>query len=89
MRLRKKFRRVLAAWLLLAGTAQAATLSGFVTDADNGEALTFAAVAVEGPRLGAVSNSSGYYAIKQVPAGTHVVSASHPSYQTRRDNAAL
>ena len=85
MRLRKKFRRVLAAWLLLAGTAQAATLSGFVTDADNGEALTFAAVAVEGPRLGAVSNSSGYYAIKQVPAGTHVVSASHPSYQTRWD----
>ena len=73
------------AWLLLAGTAQAATLSGFVTDADNGETLTRATVAVEGLQLGAVSNNSGYYAIKQVPAGTHGVSASHGGYQTRWD----
>ena len=85
MRLQKKCRRVLAAWLLLAGSAQAATLSGFVTDADNGEALTRAAIAVEGLPLGAVSNNSGYYAVKQVPAGTHVVSASHIGYQTRWD----
>ena len=85
MRLQKKCRRVLAAWLLLAGSAQAATLSGFVTDADNGEALSRAAIAVEGLPLGAVSNHSGYYAVKQVPAGTHVVSASHIGYQTRWD----
>ena len=76
---------MLAAWLLSAGAAQAATLSGFVTDADNGEALTRAAIAVEGLPLGAVSNNSGYYAVKQVPAGTHVVSASHAGYQTRWD----
>ena len=85
MRLQKKCRRVLAAWLLWAGTAQAATLSGFVSDADNGEALSRVAVAVEGLQLGAVSNNSGYYAVKQVPAGTHVVSASHAGYQTRWD----
>ena len=85
MRLQKKCRRVLAAWLLSAGVAQAATLSGFVSDADNGEALSRAAVAVEGLPLGAVSNNSGYYAVKQVPAGTHVVSASHIGYQTRWD----
>ena len=85
MRLQKKCRRVLAAWLLSAGAAPAATLSGVVTDADNGEALTRAAIAVEGLPLGAVSNNSGYYAVKQVPAGTHVVSASHAGYQTRWD----
>ena len=85
MRLQKKCRRVLAAWLLLAGSAQAATLSGFVTDADNGETLSRAAIAVKGLQLGAVSNNSGYYTVKQVPAGTHVVSTSHPSYQTRWD----
>ena len=62
----------------IGGAAQAATLSGFVTDADNGEALIRAAIAVEGLQLGAVSNNSGYYAVKQVPAGTHVVSTSHP-----------
>ena len=78
--------RVLAAvWLLAAGAAQAATLSGFVTDADNGEALILAVVAVESLQLGAVSNNSGYYAVKQVPAGTHVVSTSHIGYQTRWD----
>ena len=76
---------MLAAWLLSAGAAPAATLSGVVTDADNGEALTRAAIAVEGLPLGAVSNNSGYYAVKQVPAGTHVVSASHAGYQTRWD----
>ncbi|MCY3666708.1 MAG: carboxypeptidase regulatory-like domain-containing protein [Gemmatimonadetes bacterium] len=85
MRLQKNCRRVLAAWLLLAGTAQAATLSGFVTDADSGEALTRVTVAVEGLQLAAISNNSGYYAVVQVPAGTHVVSASHAGYQTWRD----
>ena len=135
MRLQKNCRRVLAAWLLLAGTAQAATLSGFVTDADSGETLSRVTVAVEGlqlrshlkthlesrgaaqgwggrhsrasgnpvgsggtqkPTFGvfrqplkAVSNNSGYYAVVQVPAGTHVVSASHAGYQTRRDTLRL
>ena len=60
-------------------------MSGFVTDADNGEALILAVVVVEELQLGATSNNSGYYAIKQVPAGTHVVSTSHIGYQTRWD----
>ncbi len=85
MILQKNCRRVLAAWLLLAGTAQAATLSGFVTDVDSGEALTRVAIVVEGLQLEAVSNNSGYYAVVQVSAGTHVVSASHTGYQTWRD----
>ena len=85
MILQKNCRRVLAAWLLLAGTAQAATLSGFVTDADSGEALTRVAIVVERLQLAAVSNNSGYYAVVQVSAGTHVVSASHTGYQTWRD----
>ena len=76
---------MLAVCLLLAGTAQAATLSGFVTDADNGETLTRAVVAVQGLQLGAVSNNSGYYAVRQVPTGTHIVSASHAGYQTQWD----
>ena len=81
----KKIRRVLAAWLLSAGAAQAATLSGLVTNADNGETLTRAVVAVQGLQLGTASNNSGYYAVRQVPAGMHIVSASHAGYQTRWD----
>ena len=71
----------------VAAQTPGATLSGFVTDADNGEALILAAVVVEGLQLGAVSNNSGYYAVKQVPAGTHVVSTSHIGYQTRWGHA--
>ena len=85
MSLQKNCRRVLAAWLLSAGAVQAATLSGFVTDADSGEALTRVAIVVEGLQLAAISNTSAYYAVKQVPAGTHIVSASHAGYQTRWD----
>ena len=77
--------RIPALWLLAAGAARAATLSGFVTDADNGEALPLAAVVVEGIRLGASSNSSGYYAVKQVPDGEYVVTASYIGYRTLRD----
>ena len=69
----------------VAAQTPSATLSGFVSDADNGEALILAAVVVEGIQLGAVSNNSGYYAVKQVPAGTHVVSTSHIGYKTRWD----
>ncbi|MDE2704582.1 MAG: carboxypeptidase regulatory-like domain-containing protein, partial [Gemmatimonadota bacterium] len=83
--MQKNCRRVLVACLLSAGTAQAATLSGFVSDADSGEALTRATVALEKLQLRAVSNTSGYYAVVQVPAGTHIVSASHLGYQTRWD----
>ena len=82
---RSGLRALATVWLLAAGAAQAATLSGFVTDADNGEALILAVVVVEELQLGATSNSSGYYAVKQVPVGTHVVSTSHIGYQTRWD----
>ncbi len=75
----------LLAAMPVAAQAPEATLSGFVTDADSGEALILATVVVEGLQLGAASNNSGYYAVKQVPAGTHVVSTSHIGYQTRRD----
>ncbi len=75
------------AGLSMAARSPAATLSGFVTDADNGEALTLAIVAVEaeGTRLGSASNSSGYYAVKDIGAGEYRVAVSHIGYQTRRD----
>ena len=71
--------------LLAAANAQAATLAGFVTDAGNGESLPLATVAIEEVRLGALSNSSGYYAVKDIPAGTWAVSVSYIGYQTLRD----
>ncbi|MCY3761595.1 MAG: TonB-dependent receptor, partial [Gemmatimonadetes bacterium] len=82
----RKAARLPAALLLLAAAgAQAATLGGFVTDAGNGEVLPLATVAIEEVRLGALSNSSGYYAVKDIPAGTWAVSVSYIGYKTLRD----
>ena len=78
-----------AVWLLAAGAAQAATLSGFVNDADNGESLPLASVVLTQVQLGAASNSSGYYAVKEVPAGTYEVVISYIGYKSWRDTLAF
>ncbi|NKB72573.1 MAG: TonB-dependent receptor plug domain-containing protein [Candidatus Latescibacteria bacterium] len=72
---------------VILGPAQvlAVTLSGFVSDIDDGESLPLASVVLTGVQLGSVSNSSGYYAVTDVPAGIHEVVISHVGYKSRRD----
>ena len=86
---RSGLRMLAAVWLLAAGAAQAATLSGFVNDADNGESLPLASVVLTQVQLGAASNSSGYYAVKEVPAGTYEVVISYIGYKSWRDTLAF
>lgn len=79
-------------WLcmvLMPITAQAATLSGFVTDQSNGESLPFANIALKGTPLGAVSNDNGYYAINNIPAGTYTMVVTYIGYATYRDSLTL
>ena len=70
---------------LLPAILSAATLSGYVTDAQDSEPLHNVAVIVEGLSLGTLGNTSGYYAIRGIPAGTHVIAFSHIGYATQRD----
>ena len=86
---RSGLRMLAAVWLLAAGAAQAATLSGFVTDADSGESLPLASIVLTQVQLGAASNSSGYYAVKEVPAGTYEVVISYIGYKSWRDSLAF
>ena len=86
---RSGLRMIAAVWLLAAGAAQAATLSGFVTDADSGESLPLASIVLTQVQLGAASNSSGYYAVKEVPAGTYEVVISYIGYKSWRDTLAF
>ena len=86
---RSGLRMIAAVWLLAAGAAQAATLSGFVTDADNGESLPLASIVLTQVQLGTASNSSGYYAVKEVPAGTYEVEISYIGYKSWRDTLAF
>lgn len=67
-----RFLAPLAACLLLAMpfTTRAAghDLSGFVYDADSGEALPYASVVVAGTDRGGLTNASGYFVVVNAPA---------------------
>ena len=79
----------LLAAMPLAAQTPGVTLSGFVTDADNGESLPLASIVLTQVQLGAASNSSGYYAVKEVPAGTYEVVISYIGYKSWRDTLAF
>ena len=74
---------------LLPLASGAATLSGFVRDRDDGETIPYCSVAVRQLELGTATNSSGYYAITGLPAGTHVVSFIHLGYADRKDTVVV
>lgn len=71
--------------LPMAARAQgSAKITGTVTDAQTGEPLPGATVALEGTTMGAATNADGEYTIFQVPAGTYTVEASFVGYTTVR-----
>jgi hypothetical protein len=59
-----------------------ATLSGYLKDKSNGEALIGATVFIKELGRGTVANSYGFYSIS-VPPGTYTVSYSYLGYQTQ------
>ena len=84
-----KLSAVLFSLLLIHAPAQAATISGFVTDRTSGELLLSANVFLGGTSLGALSNENGYYAITGIPAGSYVLIVSYLGYETHRDTLSL
>ncbi len=74
-------------WILLSlcQPSFAATLSGFVRDAEDGENLPNATVSFDSLRLGALSNADGYYAVQNIPAGRHALTISYIGYRVQRD----
>jgi len=64
--------------------AAAATISGFVRDASNGEALSYANVVLQGTRLGALTNAQGFYTIAGIPPGSYTLVFSFMGRSTER-----
>lgn len=58
------------------------TISGFVYDAQNGEALIGANVFVPGTTYGTTTNLSGYFVISGLPQGEHQLAVSFIGYST-------
>src|SRR5687768_13220640 len=71
---------LLAAVPALADPLAGATLNGYVVDAETKETLISAQVVIKGTRLGAVTNKSGYFSIKGIPAGTHTLVVNYLGY---------
>lgn len=75
--------------------AQSATLSGFVTDATDGQPLGGASVALhdpangDGPLYGAVANSNGLYLIGNIEPGTYALTISFVGYESVQDTLVL
>ena len=63
-----------------AGVSRQGILTGRVTDQSNGSPVPSAAVVVAGTSLGAITNDSGVYSIRAVPAGTHQIRVSRVGY---------
>lgn len=62
---------------------QNATISGYLTDASNGEYLIGANILVQGTNRGASTNTSGYYVISNLPPGTYNIRFTYLGYQDK------
>ena len=58
------------------------TITGTVTDADNGNGLAGANVVVGGTTMGAAADADGYFVIEDVPNGTYTLTASVIGYDS-------
>ena len=62
----------------------AGSVSGFISNLNDGEPIHYANVFLENTTLGAVSNSDGYYIILDVPDGTYTLVASVIGYKLEK-----
>jgi CarboxypepD_reg-like domain/TonB dependent receptor-like, beta-barrel/TonB-dependent Receptor Plug Domain len=62
----------------------AGTVSGFISNFEDGEPIHYANVFLENTTLGAVSNADGYYIILDVPDGTYTLVASVIGYTMQK-----
>lgn len=68
---------------LFAQSAKTATISGFVFDASNGEALIGANAYIKKLNIGNTTNLSGFFAIPNVPVGNNTLIISYLGYKTQ------
>ena len=73
----------LVAWLAFTASAQrTSTLSGAIKDAQTGDALPGANVLLVGTGMGATTDISGKYIVRNVPAGSYSIRVTYIGYTT-------
>jgi CarboxypepD_reg-like domain len=61
------------------------TLTGHVSDAENGDNLIGANIVVLGLNLGAATDVNGNFIIKNIPNGVHIIKCDYIGYKFRKD----
>jgi len=67
--------------IVLVRLSYSASLSGFISNADNGERLNYATVIIVNSGQGAYSNNDGYFVINDIPLGEIEIRISHINYK--------
>jgi hypothetical protein len=60
---------------------QNASVSGYVIDAATKEPLVSAVVSLKALKIGTFTNKAGFYVLRHLPAGTHIVSITYLGYK--------
>ncbi|NOR44941.1 MAG: TonB-dependent receptor plug domain-containing protein [Candidatus Delongbacteria bacterium] len=66
-----------------------ATISGFIRDASDGEAIDEVNVYLEGTKLGAASNVNGYFVISKIPSGNFTLTVRAMGYEVFSEKFSL
>lgn len=66
---------------LVVPAQQTASLSGYITDAQTGETLIAANIALQGIRTGTTTNTSGYFNLQNIESGTYTLLVTYIGYQ--------
>ena len=69
--------------------AQTGSISGFVFDDSNGESLSGANIYFENASIGAMTNTSGYYVISDIPPGDYMLVCSYIGFKDFRDEITM
>ncbi len=79
--IRRNYRLWFPLLIVLASVVFAGRITGFVTDAETGEALIGANVYIRGTNWGTATDHNGYYVINDVTAGEQTLLVSYLGYQ--------
>jgi len=60
-----------------------ASISGFITNINNGESIPYSSAIIKGTNLGALSNNEGYFVINNVPNGKISLVISNIAYERK------
>lgn len=70
-------------------TAQAATLTGKVTDAETGEAINNVNIRIQGHDIGTVTDNTGQFTLTDLSANTYILHISHIGYASQENRLSL